>query len=176
MLARDFSCPMSGKFVHYQKINRLKIKIAEKWCYSDDIALGLFLCNVVWRILDNTEQGFYLCNVVPRELRQYWTGFFPVQCCLKSLGQHCTRFLPVHCWPMVNRQLFWVKEPVQFCVYQPGTTLHMNIVNSMLFKYFRDNIAQENYRCYVGPDHIVIYSVENNHIQCCLDLPDSTLH
>ena len=48
---------------YYQKTNRYKIKIAGKCC-SDDIALGFFLCNVVWSLLDNIVQGFYLCNVV----------------------------------------------------------------------------------------------------------------
>ena len=30
---------------------------------------GLFRCNVVWSFLDNTAQGFYLCRVVPSVLR-----------------------------------------------------------------------------------------------------------
>ena len=96
--------------------------------------------------LDNIAQGFYLCSIVPRELRQHWTGFFPVQY-----------------WPVVNRQLFWVKQPIECCVYQAGTTLHMNIVYSMLSKYVWDNIAQE-YWFNIAPDHIVIYSLENNYM------------
>ena len=40
----------------------------------------------------------------------------------------------------------------------------MNIEYSMLSKYVWDNIAQENYWCNVGPDHIVIYTLENNYI------------
>ena len=66
---------------YYQKINRLKIKIVGKWCYSDDIVFFFafcpksittllnktFLCeNVFWRLLDNIAQGFYLCNVDPQ--------------------------------------------------------------------------------------------------------------
>ena len=127
---------------------------------------GFFLCNVIYSLLGNIAQGFYLCNVGQREFRQHWTRFFPVQCCLEPLEKHCTRLLPVQCWPMVNRQLFWVKEPIQCCNYQDGTTLHMNTVYSMLSKYVWDNVAQENYWCSVDPDRIVIYSLENNHIQC----------
>ena len=86
----NFFCAMSGKFVqcwrgicsnrYYQNINRFKIKVAEKWCYSDDV--GFFLCNVVWSLLGNIAQSFCLYNVAPRVLWHYWTGFFH--------GQHCT--------------------------------------------------------------------------------------
>ena len=55
MLAWDFSCAMSR---NVGAVYAAKRKIAEKWCYSDDITLG-----------------FFLCNVVPRVLQQYWTGF-----------------------------------------------------------------------------------------------------
>ena len=64
---------------YHQKINWFKIKIAKGWCCTDVIALGFFLCNVVWSLLGNTAQGFYLCNVVPRLLQQHRTGFFPLQ-------------------------------------------------------------------------------------------------
>ena len=46
----------------------------------------------------------------------------------------------------------------------------------MLSKYDWDKIAQKNYWCNVGPDHIVIFLQENNHRQCCLDLPQPILH
>ena len=46
----------------------------------------------------------------------------------------------------------------------------------MLSKYGWDNITQENYWCNIGTVNIVIFSQENNHIQCCLDLPEPTLH
>ena len=42
----------------------------------------------------------------------------------------------------------------------------MNTVYSMLSKYVWDNVAQENYWRSVDPDRIVIYSLENNDIQC----------
>ena len=61
-----------------QNINWFKIKIAKKWCYSD-IALGFFLCNIVWNFLGNIAQDFCQCNIVPRVLQQYWTGFFHVK-------------------------------------------------------------------------------------------------
>ena len=90
---------------YYQKINRSKIKIAEKRCCSDDNALGFFLCNVVWRQYD-------YCLLSGGNMGQYCTGFlpvqrcpksikstlnsifvFPVQCCLEPLGQYSTKFL-----------------------------------------------------------------------------------
>ena len=74
-----------------QKINWFKIKIDEKWCYSDETALVFFLCNVVWSLLGNSAQGFCLSNVVPRVLLNFWTDFFHVQCCLEPLREHCTR-------------------------------------------------------------------------------------
>ena len=45
---------------YHQKITQFKIKISKKWCYSDDIALGFFLCNI--------------------SVEQHCTGFLPVQC------------------------------------------------------------------------------------------------
>ena len=95
-LVRENLCNVDEAFVatgYRQNFDRFKKKIAEKWWYSD-IALGFFLCNVVWSLLGNIAQDFCQCSVVPRVLRQYWTGFFHVQCCLEPLGQHCTRFLP----------------------------------------------------------------------------------
>ena len=119
-------CNVGGAFVaadYHQKIKRFKVKIAKKWCYSDDIGFfpvqcclesleqcctefvpvqccqDFFMWNVFWRLLDNIAQGFYLCNVVPKVLRQHWAGFLPVQFCLEPIGQHCTRFLPVQCCP-----------------------------------------------------------------------------
>ena len=113
-----------------------------------------------------------------------------MQCCPKSIETKLNRIFScvilsgtswailhkIFTCAMVNRQIFWVKEPIQYCDYQAGTTLHMSIVYSMLSKYVWDNIAQENYWCNVGPDHIVIYTLENNYIQCCFDLSESTLH
>ena len=61
---------------YYQRINWFKIKITKKWCHSDNIALGFFMCNIDWSLLNNIGQGFYLHNVVPRVLRQHWRRFF----------------------------------------------------------------------------------------------------
>ena len=58
------------------------------------------------------------------------------------LGQHCTRKLPVQYWTMVNRQRLWGKWPIQCCVDQAGTTLHKNIVYSILPKYVWDKIRK----------------------------------
>ena len=56
-----------------------------------------FLCIVVWSFQDNIAQGIYLSNVVSRLLRQHWTVFFPVHCFLEPQGQQCTGYLPVQC-------------------------------------------------------------------------------
>ena len=98
-------CNVGGAFAaagYYQKINQFKIKIAKKWCYSDDIGF-FFLCNIVWSLLGNVAQCFCLCNVV---------RIFHVKCFLEALG-HCTRFLPVQCCPKSikttsNRIYSWV--------------------------------------------------------------------
>ena len=47
---RENLCNFGAAFAatgYYQKFNRFKINIAEKWCYSDDIALGFILGNNV---------------------------------------------------------------------------------------------------------------------------------
>ena len=41
-----------------------------------------------------------------------------------------------------------------------GTTLHKDIVYSVMSKYVWDNIAQHSFWCSVGPDHIVMFSKE----------------
>ena len=51
---------------YYQKINQLKIKIAENWCYSEDI-------------------GFYSVQCCLESLGQHCTEFLLVQCCPKSI-------------------------------------------------------------------------------------------
>ena len=99
---------------YYQKINRFKIKIVEKWCHSDNVALGFFLCNVVWSPLGNITQGFGMCKVVPRVLRHYW------YCYLDPLGQHCTRFLPVPCCPKSIKTPLNRMFPVQCCLEALG--------------------------------------------------------
>ena len=111
---RENLCNAGAAFAatgYYQKINRFKIKFAEKWCYSDDI--GFFPVQCCLESLGQHCTEFLLCNVVPRVLRHYWTGFFHVKCFLEVLGQHYTRFLPVQCCPkaiktILNRIYSWV--------------------------------------------------------------------
>ena len=69
----------------------------------------------------------------PKCIKTTLNKLFPVQCCMEVHGQHGRKLLPVQCWTMVNRQLFRVKELIQYYVYQAEATLHMNIVYSMLF-------------------------------------------
>ena len=132
-LAQEFSCAMLGKFVqcwHDICINIIKKLTGSKKkkkkncqqfrCYSDDTALGFFLCNVVWSLLGNIAQGFCLCNIVPRVLQHYWTGSFHVQmqCCLEPLGQHCIRFSPMQSCPKSIKTTLNKIFPVQ-CFLEP---------------------------------------------------------
>ena len=120
---RENLCNVGAAFAatgYYKKINRFKIKIAKKWCYWDDIALGFFLCNVVWSLLGNIAQGFCLCNIVARVLRHYWTECFHVQCCLEPLGQHCARFLSVQCCRKSIKRTLNKIFPVQCCLEPLG--------------------------------------------------------
>ena len=112
ILAQDFSCAMSGKFV--QRCCGIYSKIAERWCYSEEIALGFFLCTVFWSLLGNIKQGFCLCNVVPRVIRHYWTGVFMYN--IVFYVQHCTRFLPVQCCPKSIKATLNKFFPVQCCL------------------------------------------------------------
>ena len=64
MLALDFSCAMSRKFLQcWQRVcsNRLLLKKKN-------------ICQILMLF------------------RQKYTAFFPVQCCLKSFGQYCIEF------------------------------------------------------------------------------------
>ena len=93
----------------------------------------LFLCNVVWSLLDNIAQSFYLRNVVPWVLRQHSTRFIPVQCCLEPLAQHWTKFLPA----------------VQCCLKSIKTTLNWIFTCAMLSQEYEDNIEQDFFLCSV---------------------------
>ena len=89
---------------------------------------------------DNIEKNFSMQYC----LENIAQGFYLCSVVPRELRQHWTGFFPVQCWPVVNRQ-------------------HMNIAYSMLSKYVWDNIAQE-YWFNIAPDHIVIYSLENNYM------------
>ena len=103
---------------YYKKINWSKIK-TEKWCCADDIALGFFLGDVVWRFLGNIARSFYPHKVFQKVLRQHWTGFFLVQRCLGHIGQHCTRFLPVQCRPKSIMKTKLNRIFPVHCCYEP---------------------------------------------------------
>ena len=160
-LAREFFCAMLGKFVqvgaafaaagYYQKINRFKIKIAEKWFRSDD--MGFFLCNVVWSLLGNIAWSFCVCNVLPRVLRHYWTGFVHVKCFLEALGQHCARFLPVQCCPKtIKTTLNMIYSWVMFCGGS-WTTFHKIFTCVMLPKSIRQHwTGSFSVLCSIAPD------------------------
>ena len=126
MLARDLSYAMLGKFVQcwcgsctnplLSNINQFQIKIAEKWCCSDDNEFSEFneLPEFSCLSLLGITQGFYLCNVVSRVSRQQWKGFLPYNVVWnlsdniaqgfylcnavpRVLRQHWTGFFHVHC-------------------------------------------------------------------------------
>ena len=134
-----------GKNDYYQKINRFKIKIAEKWCYSYDIGF-FFLCNVVWSLLVNIAQSFCLCNVVSKSITKLlsrilsyemfsegsWTTRFTQDFYLRNvvprlLRQHWAGFIPGFYW------MFFVVAlgqhctrflPVQYCLKSIKATLN----------------------------------------------------
>ena len=100
---RENLCNVGAAFAatgYYQNINRFKIKIAKKWCYSYDIALGFFL--------GNTAQGFCLCNVVPRVLQNYWTGCFHVRAMLS--GASWTTLHKVFTCAMLSKEYYNIIE------------------------------------------------------------------
>ena len=116
MLTWDFSlCNIGTAFAetsYYQKINRYKIKIVEKWCLPDDNTLGFCLCNIIWSLLDNITPSFYLCNAsITKTLNTIfsftmlsgatWTTlhkvFFPYNVVPKVSRQIWTGFFPVKC-------------------------------------------------------------------------------
>ena len=69
MQCRGNLCSVGAVFAatgYYEKINRFKIKIAEKLCYSDDI-------------------GFFPVQCCLESLGQHCTEFLPVQCCPNSI-------------------------------------------------------------------------------------------
>ena len=152
--------------------------------------------------------GLFLRNVVPKILRQHWTGISPVQCCLEYLGQHYTRFLPVLCWPMSNRQFYEENNLYSFvstmlrqysigilssqcCPNTSETILHKKITCSKLpesahtgfcrkitYAMFSWSacvkIAQESYLCNVDPQPMNNFT-QVNIIQCFLYLFGPTL-
>ena len=100
---------------HLQQLvvfNQFKIKIAKRWCYSDDIAQGffpvqcsleslgqhsqdrVFACGMLSQeYFDIIEQGFFMCSVVWSLLDNIAQGFY--LCCNvvpRVLRQHWTGF------------------------------------------------------------------------------------
>ena len=72
-----YSCAMSGKLLvasnvgatfeatsYYQKIDRSKIKIAEKGCCSENNTLSFFLQSILWTLLDITLET---CAILSQE-------------------------------------------------------------------------------------------------------------
>ena len=120
ILAQDFSCAMSGKFV--QRCCGIYSKTTERWCYSEEIALSFFLCTVFWSLLGNIKQGFYLCNVVPRVLRQHWTSFFQcnvVWSCMDNMAQGFFSYF-VQCCPKRIKTTLKKVFLVQCCLQNQG--------------------------------------------------------
>ena len=101
MLARDFSCAMSQKFVQCWRgicSNRLLLKkllVPNKNLWKGMLfrrqCTRVYSCAMLTGTSFSIAQGFYLWNVVPIVLQQHWIEFFQLQCCLESLEQHCTK-------------------------------------------------------------------------------------
>ena len=66
---------------YYKKMNQLKIKIAENWCYSEDI-------------------GFYPVQCCLESLGQHYKEFLLVQYCPKSITTLLNR---IYSWVMFSR-------------------------------------------------------------------------
>ena len=80
---RENLCNAGAAFAatgYYQKINRFKIKIAEKSCYSDDI-------------------GFFPVLSSLESLGQYYTEFLPAQCCPKGITTFLNRIFSCEMFP-----------------------------------------------------------------------------
>ena len=120
-LACKFSCAMwvnlcniGAAFAatsYYQRNNQFKIKIAGKWCYSDNIGFlpvqccpisikttlnRIFSCVMFSGGSRTTLHKIFTCAILSQK---YSDNIEPVQCCFEPIGQHCTRFLPVQCCP-----------------------------------------------------------------------------
>ena len=97
-----FLCNVGVAFAatgYYQKINQFKIKTAEKWCYSGDIALDFsyaILPGVSWTTL---HRIFTCVTCCLKSIKTTSNKIFTFQCCLEALGKHCTKHLPVQCCP-----------------------------------------------------------------------------
>ena len=173
--------------VYYQKINPFERKIAEKWCYSEDIAKGFFpvqycleslgqqctgflpvqlpveffLCNVIiCGLLGNIVQSFYLCDVVLKVLRQHLTWFFPCNVVWSLLDKTVQGFYLCNVVPRVLRQ-HWTK------------CFPCNVVWRLL-----DNIAQGFYLGQHCLGYLLVQyypkSIKGTltgsfHVQCCLE-------
>ena len=135
-------CSVAAAFAaagYHQKINPFKIKIPEKWCYSDDTALAFFVqyclgslgqhctrflsvqgcLKSITKLLNKIFSCAMLFGVSSVTLhrifvstilsQEYYEGFFHVQRCPELLGQHCTRLLPVQCCLSVVLRQHWRK-------------------------------------------------------------------
>ena len=145
MLARIFLvqchgnlCNVDAVFVatwYYQKINQSKIKIAAKWFCSDNW-LGLFMCNVVWILVDNIaklftctmlfqeykdniDQKFFMCNVFWSLLDNIAQGFYLCNIVPRVLRQHWTElFLSNVAWSLfATCTRFLPLEPCPKCIF-----------------------------------------------------------
>ena len=57
----------------------------------------IFLCNIIWSFSDSIAQGFDLRNVLPRVLRQHCPERSLIQSFLKPLGKDRIRFSALQC-------------------------------------------------------------------------------
>ena len=135
MQCREILCNVGAAFAaasYYQKINRFKIKIAEKWCCSDDIRFFPVQCYLESLGQHCTE--FLLVQCCPKSITTLLNRNFSCECFLEALGQHCTRFLHAQCCPKTIK-----------------TTLNRIYSWVMFFWRLLSNIAQGFYLCNVVP-------------------------
>ena len=167
ILAPDFSCAMSVKFVQCWRgifSNRSKIKIVKKWCCLDDNALSYFPVQCCLeplgflsvqccpKSITTTLNRFFMCNVVWRLLDNTAQSFYLWLCNVvqRVLGQHWTQFFPCNVvWSLLDNivQGFYLYDVVPRVLRQHWTGFFLcNVVWSFL-----DNIARGFYLWIVVP-------------------------
>ena len=117
----------------------------------------------------NIAQGNYLCNVGPWLTDNLsFIGISYTQCCPNT--SEITLHKKITCAILVlSVKKIETLAQVFSCEFY-------EISKNTFFTEHLWATASENYWCNIRPVHIVIFLQENNHKQCCLDLPEPTSH
>ena len=123
---------------------------------------------------DNIAYGFDLSNVIPRVLRQHCTGFGLMHCCLEPLEYNCIRFWPVQSWPKsIKRKLYRI---FSYAMLSGACQVTCWVLTcEMLSQDYQDQIAQDFFiQCCSEPlgQHYIGFLP----VQCCLKSITATLN